>query len=90
MYTYVTHGGRFYAVGAAHCAFYCAPPFAAKSHRFVTLPRRITDGAVALFTAHSVTEDQRAGDFVAVELATNPLGDGAYLPPWPAFDASRH
>ena len=53
----------------AHCEFYYAPPFAAKWHRFVTLPRRIADGAILC------TDGQTAGTWGAAGwLKTQPMG----------------
>lgn len=88
-YTYVSHGNRYFAVGAARCAFFYPPPVVGDA-RFVLLPHCIAKRAVAVLTAPQISSRDHSTDFVAVELDGNPLGDDAPLPPWPVYNAGKH
>ena len=93
-FTYVHDGGKYYAIGAAHCALYYPPPFGRRvagknTLRFVCLPPCISKIAKRVLTAEHVS-GVRSTDFVAVELACKPPL-GKEPPQWPVpFSESSH
>ena len=92
-YTFVEREGSYFAIGAAHCAFYFPKHFD-NDLCFVQLPESVLQcGVEAVYrsrnlSAASTPEQHWQNDFVVVELKSKPQDrDGAPWPPSFAADA---
>ena len=85
-YSFVEHGGSFFAVGAAHCALFL-PKHYKLNLSFVQLPESVLQcGVEAIYRSQNLTAvrsvDQHwQNDFIVAKLKSKPLGSGCA--PWP-------